>query len=376
MARPELRLAGGGEAPRADGAAHRRGAPWVGVAILAFAPLASLLGAGPAREPRDVRALAEEALVAAIDGGAGAPEVRDAAVRLREDVGRRPLDAATHVVYASLLLELAASPEERRAAAFHASRAAALAPVTVPVVETAARVLARAGEPGKALDLARSMFDYDPTAAARLAASLEALPGGESVAAAIPRTPAARAAWIGRLRASGRQAEAQDALDDAWARWPREPWVRRQAALRALSRGDWTALAEIVPPAEAIPESRDSAILHAFRGRLRAATGDLEGARSDAEAAARLGGGDAWVRLHAGLAMDAAGDGAAARAHWESGLHALPAAEGTRRLRVQILTQLARLADREGREGDALRIRREIAGTDPENAEAAARAGR
>ena len=37
---------------------------------------------------------------------------------------------------------------------------------------------------------------------------------------------------------------------------------------------------------------------------------------------------------------------------------------------------LARLAEREGREGDALRTWREIAEIDPGNAEAAARAGR
>ena len=151
---------------------------------------------------------------------------------------------------------------------------------------------------------------------------------------------------------------------------------RRQAAHRALSRADWEALAEILPPAEVFPGSPDSAILHAFRGRLLAERGDLAGARRDAEDAARLRGGDAWVRLHAGMAMDAAGDRPAARAHWESGLHALPASGGTRWLRVRLLTELARLAEREGREGDALRTWREIAEIDPGNAEAAARAGR
>ena len=81
----------------------------------------------------------------------------------------------THVLralYAELLLDLSGGTDPS-AACFHASRAADLNPVTVPVVRYAAHVLLRCGERAEALKLTHDMFGYDAARAAGLLISLE-----------------------------------------------------------------------------------------------------------------------------------------------------------------------------------------------------------
>ena len=111
--------------------------------FLFTAGAATWLGADSARRPPDPVELAGKALQDSIDKGSRDPAVLARLRALREELAREPLDSMTRTVYAGLLLSLSRSLEEAAAAAFHASAAAELAPVTVPVQRRAARILAR-----------------------------------------------------------------------------------------------------------------------------------------------------------------------------------------------------------------------------------------
>jgi hypothetical protein len=127
-------------------------------------------------------------------------------------LGRRPLDSRTRVAYAGLILALSDGPEALRLAAFHARRAAELAPVTLTVTRPAVLVLAHAGEAEAARDLVREMFGYEPEAAAALLAEVLATEGHEQVPSTIPEDPRAWMAWYRHLNASGQQETARRAL--------------------------------------------------------------------------------------------------------------------------------------------------------------------
>ena len=364
--------------PSSAGAAAARAgrsrAIFLGSLALLAAIAAPALSDRAARVPLDAAGIAREAVTAAIDSGPAAPAVRAALTTLREEIGRRPLDAAARGAYAGLLLELAASPEERRAAAFHAARAAEISKVSVPVVETAVRVLARCGEAGRAVELLRSMFGYDPRSAAALQADLEPFVSPSVLVKALPDDPDAWAAWIERLRALGRAPEADARLDRAIVLWPRHVPLRTSAALRALAGQRWEEMRRLLPSSADLPREAAGAALFACRSRLRAAEGDLAGAVGDASEASRLAPDDPWIRLQAGISLETAGDAERARAQWERGLYGIVPSDGNRWIRSEILTRLARLEDRVGRPADALRAWRSVLDLDPAHAEARRRA--
>ena len=359
MERPELKLV------RDDPSrAGRAGAIAEVLLALGAGALATALGADAARAPSRAARLAAEAARAALERGPTDPGARGTLVELRRMVGERPRDAATRAIYAAALLDVAGeSPDAREAAAFHAARAAADAPVTVPVVAAAARTLARAGRAAEAVPLVRSMFAYDAPAAALLLEEVGAYhPGSE--AQAVPDLPAAWTAWGLSLRRAGRFEEGTRRIEGAAARWPEDVDARRLAGLVAAGEGRWDDLERLLAGAPEHPT------LLALRARLEAHRGDRERAIASARSAEALSEGDAGVREIAGRALLDAGDVAGARAMWERALWSLPTTEGARAARLRLAVSLARLERDHGRAGDALRAWRRVLEIDPSNAEA------
>ena len=359
MERPELRLV------RDD--RSRAGIPAAtGIAAITLvgAAIATVVGADAARAPSRASSLAAEAGRAALEHGADDARAREALVELRREVGRRPRDGATRATYAAALLDSAGeTAAAREAAAFHASRAAADAPVSVPVVASATRTLARCGRAESAVPLVRSTFGCAPAAGATLLLELEAyLPDAE--ARALPDRPAAWSAWGLALRRSGRREEGTRRLELTVARWPDEADSRRLASLVAAAEGRWDDLDRLVP------ERPADATLLALRARLLARRGDRAGAAETALAAVRASDGAPAVRELAGSALLDAGEIAAAREAWERALWSLPATAGTRATRLRLRLALARLERDHGRAGDALRAWRAVLEIDPSNAEA------
>ncbi len=339
----------------------------LGAIVFGTSVVASLLGADAARQP--VRSLDEGRSIvgAALENGSGSEEVRIPLRALRSRLGRHPLDSATRVLYASVLLDLVARTDDTLAPAFHARRAVALAPVTVPVVRAACLVLARCQEHEEAVALARRMFSYDSRSASELLELAEPFLGPERIGEALPDDPAAWLAWTKRLDASGRGGDADGTLGRALDRWPENLSLRLLLAARATARKDWPSLERAIGP-EDPPRDRESASLWAYRGRLRAARGNADGARTDALQAEQLGGRDLDVPL--GDLREALGELDAARGHWTSALYHLPATEKSRPARLSILARLSRLEERRGRTGDAIRSWRSILTIDPNNDEA------
>jgi tetratricopeptide (TPR) repeat protein len=95
----------------------------------------------------------------------------------------------------------------------------------------------------------------------------------------------------------------------------------------------------------------------------------MEDALADAQVSARLAGARPRVLMTAADALDAAGDAEGARAAFRRALHLLSSGRGGT-LRVELLSRLARLEERQGRLGDALRAWREILMNDPAHLEA------
>ncbi len=197
--------------------------------------------------------------------------------------------------------------------------------------------------------------------------------GPAAIDEAIPADPAAFKAWIDRLRGAGRGDEADRLLDRTYRRWPTHLRIRLDAASRALSRERWDELRSILPPGADLPREPTAALLFTTRGRLLAATGDPSGAKQDAEQAVLLAPNDPWIRLQAGVVLDAAGDFAAARAQWERGLFEIVPSEGNRWLRIEFLAHRARLEDRVGAPTDALRDWRAVLDLAPSHGEASRR---
>jgi tetratricopeptide (TPR) repeat protein len=366
--RPELTLVVGRGSPESRERRERIAALSFGGAVLVGAVLATLLGADRARSDWDPMPLAEAAIDHALVSGMEAPEVRDAATALRRRIGWAPVDAWTRAVYASLLLDLADSPQETHAARFHAEHAVALAPVTVPVVHGAALVLARSGRSDRSVAWTREMFDYDPPAAARLLLSLEPLLESAAIRDALPPRPAAWLAWAIELRRAGRPEDAEACVREAFARWPGDPATMGAMAEQAVLRKDWIVLRTVF--ATDLPARRDAAtcIALAYRARLRAEQGDLAGAKADADDAVRGSGSDVAVVLLAGDAMAAAGLLDEARAQWSRALYPIARGEQSRKTRAGILARLAWLADRDGKPADSLRAWRAVIEADPDDA--------
>jgi tetratricopeptide (TPR) repeat protein len=366
--RPELKLIAAPE-PRAHAG---RGAPLaLGAALFAAAILGTLLGADRARVSVEAGDKADEALELALQRGIDDTEVHDALVEMRSTLGRRPLDARTRVVYASLLLGLSSSAEDLQLAAFHAGRAAELAPVTVSVVRPAALVLAHAGKTAEALALVRDMFGYEPDRAAALLADLRSRILGVAPDEGIPETSEAWMAWVRQLRQEGREGEEEAWLRRTHERWPDHLPALEQLAARACYAADWTTFDALFAADPALPDEPASAQALAWRARYRARAGDAAGARRDADRALQLGGASAGVRTVAGDVFAALGDDERARQEWSRALHQMePGPSADRRT---LLSRLARLEERHGRPAAALRHWRALLAIEPDHAEARSR---
>lgn len=347
----------------------RRVALWTGALVLLAAAVATLLGADRARRPVESKELAQQTIVKAIEAGSRDPEVRSALLALRRELARRPLDAYTRAIYASLLLGVSREPDHTRAAEFHAARASELAPVTVPVIRYAAHVLVRTGDIDRALELIREMFRYDPTAAARLLSEVEPLLPPDRLAGAIPDDPDAWIEWIARLRDADRPDLARAWLQRARARWPGHLVILDYLASTAMRERDWAELARLFPPDQILPKETAAARLFCYRARLRAEQGDSERARSDVETALGLQRDSVETLYHAGDVLESLGDVGAARRQWTRALHMLSSGSSSA-TRVNLLVRLAHLEDREGSPAAALRRWREVLGIDPDHAEA------
>ncbi len=348
---------------------RRRVAVATGAAVLALGLAATLLGADRARRPLESREVARQTILQAIELGAGDPTVRDAMLSLRRELGRRPMDAYTRAVYATFILGVSRGADDARTAAFHARRAAEIAPVTVPVIRYATHVLARTDETAGALELVRGMFGYDPESAATLLAEIEPLLPPDAPAGALVEAPEAWLAWWTRLRAQRRDDEAGALLRRALERWPDDLELLRRAAGRAHAEQRWDDLARLLPPDRALPEQAAAAPLFAFRARARAAAGDGAGARRAAAAAVRAGPDDPVVLSLAADALETLGDGETARRHWTRALFLLAGRRSSDE-RLGIMVRLARLEEREGSPAAALRNWRSILELQPEHAEA------
>ena len=329
--------------------------------------MATLTGAGSHRRPEDPLTAVRAALERAVTTGSDDPAVVATARRLRERLGRDPMNARARTAYAGLLLGCARSPAQYEAAAFHARRAATLAPVTVPVVRGASVVLAGCGDLRAARGLVRSLFTYAPAAAADHLLQVEPLLG--DAAGVVPERPHAWLAWSRRLRREGREEEADEALGRAAARWPREPDLLLERASQAVRARDWQALARVFPEGLRLPETEASALLHAYRAHASAVRGDPASMRRDVETALRLGGRTSALLEKTGDALLAGGALEDARSHFAEALHRLPA-DAPVRSSVSVLLRLARLAEVQDRPDEALRRWTTVLRLDPAHTEA------
>ena len=336
--------------------------------LLGAAGLATVVGVDSVRRPLQPKRVAQEALQQALELGNKSPEVRTKLLEMRRVLGRRPLETRIRVVYASMLVGLSGRLEDTQAAAFHASRAAELSPVTVPVVQLAAQVLARTGQADEALQLTRRMFGYDRGAAAELLAQLEPLVFSDRLEIGLADDPDAWLAWSYRLRTGGRGAEADRWIDRAHGRWPDHMPTLHLVAARAVRQEDWQRLAELIPPERPLPDEPPAAAVLLDRARLRIERGDREGAQADIDRALDLAGEARTVRILAGEAYEALGRIEGARQQWGRALNELGSDQAT--LRRDILVRMARLEDRHGRPAAALRLWRSILDLDAEHVEA------
>ncbi len=336
--------------------------------LVAFAALATLLGAGASRKPIRPQDLAARAAEETLIHGSDSETVREALVQLRRRVSRSPLDSKTRVTYAGLLLGVSRRVEDTRAATFHAARAAELAPVTLSVIGASVRVLQRTGETDSALELTRSVFEFDPRAAARLLAEIEPSLMGTPVERGIPSTPDAWLAWSIRLHELGRTDEGTTRLTDASLRWPDHLPTLERIASRAARMDDWETLERLFPGDREFPELPAAAPVLLQRARVRAHRGEGAECLGDVQEAFRLGGSTPLHRVLAGEAHALRGAPEEARRQWGRALAALPA--GADPLRVRILRLLARLEEQEDRPADALRYWQALLGLDPDHAEA------
>jgi hypothetical protein len=349
---------------------ERASAVALGSLALVTGLIGSLLGADRAREPSRPVDTAREALFRVLDHGPNDPGVLELLRSLRVQIGQRPLDARTRALYSALLLEMSMGPQDGPAAAFHAARAAALAPVTVPVVRASALVLARSGRPEEVVRLVADMFGYDAGSAAGLLSTLETFLDPERISQAIPADPVAWLAWSRELADGGRTGAADDWLSAAYREWPVHPGVRQRYAARAVRQRDWVTLSRVLPAGEELPDGDETALLLAYRARARAESGDGAGARADAESAVARSGDSPTVLLHAGDALLASGEPGGARRLWSRALFAIPPRGGVGTERVRLLVRVARYEDDHGTPAAALRAWRTVLEEEPEHPEA------
>ena len=353
MEQPELKLVTA-KPPRPRGTA----APACGAAVLLAAAIATLAGADAARLPFNPGKVAESALARTLSLDDPEP-AREAQDRLRERLRRFPLDASSRVIAASLYAETSADASGRSEAVNQILAATRLVSSDEWVSRGAARALVRCGRSDLALREIARMFDYAADSAAKTLAQVEPFLAPEQLAIGLPETPVAWLAWSNTLRADGRHDESDARLAALLARWPDDFPAIRIAASVAAGRGRVDELERLVPPAFALAETADNASLLAFRALSKAASGDAAGARADALRAVTLSRGDSRVLTHAGDAV-AESDPAAARDYWTRALYQLLEKPGTRGGAIWVRVRLARLNDREGRAGDALRQWRNI----------------
>ena len=330
----------------------------IGATVLAAAALATLKGADAARRPWDAAAIAELALAQSLAAG-NSDAAHEAEDRLRQRLTRTPLDAASRAIAANLMVESADSNAARAAAVEQALAATRLVPTNEWIGGGTARVLARCGRPDLALQETARIFAYAPDDGAATLADIEPFAPPGRLEDGIPPAPDAWLAWSIRLRMNGREADADDRLAKLLARWPSNLDALRVAASAAASRGRIDELVRLVPPSLALPDTESTAALHAFRAWSKAVSGDAAGARADAQSAVALSNEDSWVLTLSGDA-EAATDPALAREFWNRALYKLVAAEGTKDAARWLRSRLARLDEREGKAGDALRAWRAI----------------
>jgi tetratricopeptide (TPR) repeat protein len=332
-----------------------------------------LMGTGTVRENPDPREMARSSLEIALERGSDSPEVRAALVELRRTLVRRPLDGKTRIAYAALIASLGHSVDELRVAAFHARRAADLAPVTVPVVRGAVLVLLRTLQQEEGAELIRKMFRYDAAAAARLLAQCGPLLFPGQAEQAVDDSPDAWLAWSRQLRRDGRIEEADDWAGRGHRRWPDDVALLLHASGDAVRQEDWDRLRRLLPPGGELPLEARWAMLYVHRARLRLQLGDHAGAASDLTQALALNRRSYSVQLLAGEVYGRMGDVEQAREVWNRALFRLSAYSDS--YRRGLLRRLARLEEQEANSGAALRLWRAILESDPEDREARQRIG-
>jgi tetratricopeptide (TPR) repeat protein len=365
--RPDLRLVG---APQAE--ARSPAALAVGAAILVAAIVATLAGADASRRPIDAAADADAALAATLSSGQAGPAHR-AVVLLRDRLRANPLDAGTRTILASLLVESGDGGDRRDEAARQALAAVRLAPTDEWIGSAAARVLARCGKIEAALEEAAHIFAYAPDDGAAVLAAIEPFVPQGRLDEGLPASARAWLAWSIRLRALGREDEADAWLARLLAQWPGDLPALTVAASAAASRDRIAELVHLVPPSLSLPETPEAAALRAFRARSKAVSGDAAGSEADARRAVELSHGDPWVLTLAGDAV-AERSPALARDWWTRALYRDLADPSSREAAVWVRAKLARLDEREGRAADALRLWRSILDDRPDDPEARHRA--
>jgi hypothetical protein len=368
MAASELKLvAPPGRARGGDDAPHGRGAAVaLGLLAIGCALGGSLLGADRARKPSAAIDSARDTLNRVLDRGPSDPEVLESVANIRRQLGERPLDARSRVLYAALLLEMVSSADDCPVSVFHAGRAAELAPVTVPVHRAASLVLARCGAQDHAVELIRRMFGYEPDSAAALFKEVEPFIEEHLRERALPHDATAWMAWSRELRGAGRTQESEIWADQAYRQWPKNLDALQDAAARAVNNQDWVRLGMVLPPDGELPEKREAAVLYAYRARARAEAGDAVGTRKDTDKAAALAQHSSAVLLHAGDALRVVGEDESARRAWRRALFEL-SKDDTTRARARLLVRLARLEDELGQPAAALRAWREVLDEEPDH---------
>jgi len=340
-----------------------------GLVTLLNLGVATWLGAGPYRNKLEIAGLANEALAFSLEEGADSPKVSERLRQIRAELARTPLDAGTRAVYSSLLLGVSRSVAETEAAAFHAARAAELAPVTVPVQRQAIQVLARCGELDHALQLTRETFLFDPETGASILEQLLPICGRDRATEGIPDTAAAWLAWSRRLEQVGRKDEALARVRLAWERWPADPGVVLFLAARAFARGDLDDLQALFPDDIALPENPNHAMVFSFQAVAKAAAGDRAGVEESIATALTLLPENPSVLRTAGDAWKLLGEPDQASGLWKRALFHTRG-DGTPHARREILIRLARLEDERGQVMEALNYWRKLLETTPDHWEA------
>lgn len=334
--------------------------------LAAVAVLCTLRGADRARSPLDARAYVSETLALALEQGNRSSGVLSRLQHLRAELGRRPLDSETRVQYAALLQAMTRSPADTRAAAFHARAAADLSPVTFPVVELAALILARSGDRAESLALLRGAFEYEPAAAAELLLRMETrYLGGVVAEEALADTPGAWSAWARILARNERRDEAYALLERATLRWPDDLELLVGLSRFAAQRSDWDSLERWVLRVDPIPLEPRGLELTLFRARLHAERGRRAKAEEDLDAVYAVAADKPYVLTFVGDVAQRLGAMDLARRSWNQALFLLSGDH--RSLRVSIHLRLGELEEREGRASVALRHWRSVLELQPDH---------